>query len=177
MQRLHPRAVWLFLIGHIITVMILIVFLIIVILFILLFASPEGGAFIYENTIIKAGGLAPFMKSIYKWRLGFIILVIILGYIYAKLQYKFYKYELTEKSFRVEQGVIWKKYVSLPYEKIQNVDIGRGITARILGLSNIQVHTAGYGAGGGEASVPGLLPQRAEELREELIRRVKTAKQ
>ena len=102
-------------------------------------------------------------------------------YIWARLAYRFYKYELREEGFRKEHGVIYKRYVTIPYDRIQNVDILRGIWARILGLSDLQIQTAGisgvgpYGAAT-EGRLPGLSFEEAERLRDELIRRAKNSK-
>lgn len=100
----------------------------------------------------------------------------------AHYAYKFYKYELREDGFRKEHGVIWKKYVHIPYERIQNVDIYRGILARLLGLSDLQIQTAGmssvtgsYGAGS-EGRLLGVTKEEAERLRDELIRRARGSK-
>ena len=97
-------------------------------------------------------------------------------YLWAKLTYIHYKYELRHDCFRKEHGVIAKKYVSIPYDRVQNVDIYRGIIARILNLSDLHIQTAGgittssYG-GYSEGRLPGLLPEEAERLRDELIKR------
>ncbi len=107
------------------------------------------------------------------------IILIIFDYIWAKLSYHFYRYELAEDAYKSERGVIWKRYVSIPYSRIQNVDIYRGLLARLLGLSDIQVQTAGYGAPNAissEGRLPGLSKEEAEKIRDELIRRVKEAK-
>lgn len=110
-------------------------------------------------------------------------IVLILNFIWAKLTYKYYRYELREDGFRKEHGVIWKKYVTIPYERIQNVDIYRGLLARIFGLSDLNIQTAGmsttvgsYG-GGAEGRLPGLSPEVAEKLRDELIKRARGTKQ
>ena len=49
-----------------------------------------------------------------------------ISYIWARLSYKNYRYRLTDLALEKELGVISKKYVSIPYDKIQNVDIYRG---------------------------------------------------
>jgi len=121
------------------------------------------------------------------WIIIFCIIWIFGSYFWAKLSYNVYKFELAEDAFKKEYGVIWKKYVSIPYERIQNVNIQRGIIARILGLSELMIQTAGYAgvAGGGiytlggrepEGYLPGLSKERAEQLREELIKRAKGTK-
>ena len=111
-----------------------------------------------------------------------LLILILLLYVWARLSYKFYLYELTEDGFKKELGVIYKKYVTIPYERIQNVDIYRGILARILGLSDLNIQTAGASAqvtrhgvfgAGAEGRLPGLLHEDAEKLRDELIKRAK----
>ena len=107
-------------------------------------------------------------------------ILLIIYFIWAKLTYNSYRYELTDIGFKKESGVIYKKYVTIPYDRIQNVDIYRGILARILGLSDLQIQTAGssaivsrYGTGGmnAEGVLPGISREVAEQLRDELIQR------
>lgn len=120
------------------------------------------------------------------WLVLFLILYVIFCYIWARLSYRFYRYELIENGFRKEKGVIWKKYTTIPYDRIQNVDIYRGVLARILGLSDLNIQTAGmsasisrYGIVGGaeaEGRLPGLSRETAEQLRDELIRRARQSR-
>lgn len=106
-----------------------------------------------------------------------ITLSLILSYTWAYLSYKFYKYELAKDGFKKELGVIYKKYVTIPYDRIQNVDIYRGILARLLGISDIQIQTAGMsGIALSEGRLPGLSKRDAEELRDQLIHRVSNSK-
>ena len=44
---------------------------------------------------------------------------------------------------KLEKGVIYKVYTNIPYERIQNIDIYRGIIARLCGFSAVSVQTAG----------------------------------
>ena len=107
-----------------------------------------------------------------------IILCSAFAYFWAELTYQNWKYELAEEGFKKESGVIWKKYVTIPYDRIQNVDIYRGLISRVIGLSDLQVQTAGfssmgqYGAGA-EGRLPGLSATQAEEIRDQLILRAK----
>lgn len=106
-----------------------------------------------------------------------LLLVLIIGWVWARLSYRFYKYELREDGFRKESGIIWKKYTTIPYGRIQNVEIYRGLIARILGLSDLHIQTAGgvaqsrYGAFS-EGRLPGLSRADAEKMRDELVNRV-----
>ncbi len=168
MKQLHPRAVWLFFIS-----LLLRWFFVFLLLGIwLIGALPE-----FNEDAWIMGYLGSFLI------IEFILIVLL--YVWAKLSYRFYRYELTENGFRKELGVITKKYVTIPYDRIQNVDIYRGILARMLGLSDLNIQTAGasaqvsrYGMFG--ASAEGRLPaisfEEAEQLRDELIRRAKQTK-
>ncbi len=118
---------------------------------------------------------------------GLILVVIIIYlafcYLWAKLSYHFYKYELTDNGFRKESGILYKKYVTIPYDRIQNIDINRGILAQLLGLSSLNIQTAGSSAVmarnsimfgmGAEGQLPGLSKEIAILVRDELIERTK----
>lgn len=161
MNQLHPRAVWLFFASSLLRLFI--VFIVLALQSILFFSEIEN-----ETTVIAYIGLF----------LAVMVFLIVVLFIWAKLSYRFYKYELTDDGFRKELGVIYKKYVTIPYDRIQNVDIYRGILARILGLSDLNIQTAGSSAqvSRGEGRLPGLSCEDAEKLRDELIHRAKQSK-
>ncbi|MEK7158017.1 MAG: PH domain-containing protein [Patescibacteria group bacterium] len=121
-----------------------------------------------------------FSLDALNWLWLVIPVFLVFCFVWAKLTYRFYRYELTDAGFRKELGVIYKKYVTIPYDRIQNVDIYRGILARILGLSDLNIQTAGasatmnrYGAMGAEGRLPALSKETAEQLRDELIQRAR----
>lgn len=169
-QQLDPRAVWVFFISFILRWFV----------FILIF--------IYGIIIILPVFDKTFGASLFGFLWWFIVIIpafLILAFVWAKLTYHFYRYELTDNGFRKEFGVIWKKYVTIPYDRIQNIDIYRGILARILGLSDLNIQTAGasatvsrYGAVGigAEGRLPALSRETAEQLRDELIQRARRSK-
>jgi len=172
MEKLYFKAVWLFF-WHFFFAGFFIAF------FILAFAYPM---------IMAMAVKAEFNPAFSLLFSSFVVLVIYLVscYVLARLSYRFWGYELTENVIKIEKGIIFKKYISIPYDRIQNVDIYRGFLARILGLSDLQIQTAGYSGGtsgilGGvmssEGRLPGLHPQVAEQLREELTQKVKFTKQ
>ena len=108
----------------------------------------------------------------------FVIAIALFAYIWARLAVHYYRYEFTDIAFKKEFGVIYKMYVSIPYERIQNVDIVRGIVARLLGLSNLVIQTAGIsGSVRAEGFLPGLSKEIAEQHREDLVRKIKSKNQ
>ena len=158
MKQLHPNAVWLFFFNRLI-----------------------GWIFFGGYIAIQLAYMVS-PETLLMWSIVFFIIIMIISFIVAKLTYRFYKYDLTENEYKAERGIIWKRYVSIPYERIQNVDIYRGVMDRVLGLSDLQIHTAGYGAAGGrkrgsEGRLPGLDRQDAETIREELVKRARGIKQ
>ena len=105
----------------------------------------------------------------------FYLLFVLLSWIIAKYSYHFYKYELGKEALKIEKGIIWKKYINIPYSKIQNVDISRGIWDRVLNLSTVHVQTAGFSYPSPllqEGKIPGLSVQTAKDIQEDLTQRV-----
>jgi|SRR3989344_9017594 len=159
MNKLDPKSVWLFFFGSLTK---LLVFVVVIGIWTSSFSTTLS-----ESGIINLGGLGIVWISV-------IIFGLVFAYVWARLSYHFYHYELTENGFRKESGVIWKSYVTIPYDRIQNVDIFRGPLARILGLSDIQIQTAGMSSVGtkfAEGRLPGLFLTDAENLRNELVQR------
>jgi len=167
MEKLNPKAFWIFFFRFLFRGLFLVIFL----------------AIWLASFLTQFGGKTTFLW----WLLPFFVLYLIFCWTWAKLTYRFWRYQLTEAAFKKEHGVIWKKYVSIPYERIQNIDIRRGILDRVLGLSTLFIQTAGYSATyygrgravgiGAEGYLPGLDRNVAEQLREELIKRAKGNKQ
>src|SRR3989344_881688 len=110
-----------------------------------------------------------------------IIFVLIVGEIYARMAYNRYLYDITHDGVKIEHGIIWKKYTSVPYERVQNVDIRRGILARIIGFSTLDIETAGSSGMMyyrrrrhymSEGHIPAVGIDEAEELREFVLGKI-----
>jgi putative membrane protein len=146
--------------------------------------DPKAVWLFFISYVLRALILIIFLiiyGTILIWVIALAFLV--LCFVWTKLTYRFYRYELTDMGFRKKFGVIYKKYVTIPYDRIQNVDIYRGIIARILGLSDLNIQTAGGGGRGygifgasAERRLPSLSRETAEQLREELIQRTRQSK-
>lgn len=165
MKHLAPKARWLFFVQPIIA------FTILYALFGLYFGIGIAAI------LFRDSGTGSVITVAIGVNVIIYILIILASLFWSKLAYNNYKYEMREDGFRKESGVVWKKYVTVPYERIQNVDIYRGIMARILGLSDLHIQTAGnsvvsgrFGKGS-EGRLPGLSIQDAETLRDELVKR------
>jgi membrane protein YdbS with pleckstrin-like domain len=75
-------------------------------------------------------------------------------------------YQLREDDLLFTRGIMWKRFVAVPYGRMQLVDINRGPIARSMGLSELKFVTAAASAG---VTIPGLLAADAETLRDHLV--------
>jgi len=83
------------------------------------------------------------------------------------LSYRKWSYAIRAKDVLIESGVIWRVRRSIPRLRVQHVDIKSGPLDRWMGVVQVDLHTAG--SLGAVASIPGLAPAAAEELREALV--------
>jgi membrane protein YdbS with pleckstrin-like domain len=75
-------------------------------------------------------------------------------------------YQLREDDLLFRRGIMWQRFVAVPYGRMQLVDINRGPIARWLGLSELKFVTAAAAAG---VTIPGLPESEAESLRDHLV--------
>lgn len=168
MRQLHPKSVWLFFINNIVSTFAALVML-----------GLAGTFFLFQLGSVEQITASLIQSALMIWGvlLAIFILFGIPVYIWSLWSYRLYKYELLDNAFRKEHGVITKIYISIPYDRIQNVDIYRGFFARLLGLSDLHIQTAGVQAVSpgstalSEGQLPGLSKADAEKLRDELIER------
>ncbi|AOE48807.1 PH domain-containing protein [Kangiella sediminilitoris] len=111
-------------------------------------------SFIAENWLI--GSIAA----------GAVVLIFLMGFIWAKKSYQYTWYWLTDEGLHIQHGVIWRNKTLVPRNRIQHTDVSQGPLQRRYKLSKFIVYTAGTR----DASVPidGLLIETANDLRQEL---------
>jgi putative membrane protein len=83
------------------------------------------------------------------------------------LSFYFFQYRLHQDHIEIRSGVISKKYVNLPFSKIQNVKLEQPIYYRPFGFTCLQLDTAGSAKQ--EASVVALKSDFAEQLKKEIL--------
>lgn len=85
-----------------------------------------------------------------------------------KLDYRHYRYEVVEQGLYVARGWLWRRHQVVPHARVQTVETTVGPLMRAFGLVSVEVTTASAGGG---TSIPGLSPQVADNLVEELALR------
>jgi len=161
-KSLHPGAIWIFRLNCYFGLGLL--------SFLLIFVLPT-------MLLAKAGAVSLVWVPVIVFLICFIVIVIPLSEIYARMAYKRWFYEFTNDSLKIEKGIVWKKYVTIPYERIQNVDIHRGVIARIYGFSTVIIQTAGYsGVPMPEGNIPAVDVKEAERIKNFLINKISKRK-
>jgi membrane protein YdbS with pleckstrin-like domain len=75
-------------------------------------------------------------------------------------------YQLRDDDLLFRRGLLFQRFVAVPYGRMQLVDINRGPLARAVGLSELKFVTAAAATG---VVIPGLPEAEAEELRDRLV--------
>lgn len=156
-HNLHPGAMWLFRLYNYPKIIIPALFFI-----------------FFISSLIKLGSVVSATLFV----VFSILIFIIIAEVYIRMYYNRWIYEFTTTNLKLERGVIWKKYSNIPYERVQNVDIHRGILARIFGFSSVMIQTAGYSGFGGrrgihtEGYIPAVDVKLAEKIRDYLMKKI-----
>ena len=90
----------------------------------------------------------------------------LVGGVHALARYRVWGFDVEDDGLYLERGVITRVVTSVPFVRVQHVDTQRGPVERMVGLASVVVYTAG--SRGADVTIPGLRPERAEQLREQL---------
>lgn len=71
--------------------------------------------------------------------------ILIIAFLYQIALRKSYHYYITNERIIFEGGILLKKIKSVPYHKVTDVSIFQNIIERALGISTVNIHTAGTG--------------------------------
>jgi putative membrane protein len=63
--------------------------------------------------------------------------------LFAFVSFKVYRYRLTDDNIEIRSGIFSKKYLNLPFSRVQNVKIEQPIYYRLTGHACLQLDTAG----------------------------------
>lgn len=99
--------------------------------------------------------------------------------IWVELRYRNYTYYLTDMGIIIKKGVLRHERISIPFYRVQNVNVSRSIFERVLGLATIKIETAGTNPGEAEGVIPGVANYRkvVEEILEMIEHKRHTSQQ
>jgi membrane protein YdbS with pleckstrin-like domain len=94
-----------------------------------------------------------------------VLALLVSALVTPRLRYEHYRYEVMELGLYVARGWLWRRWQIVPHARVQTVDTSAGPLLRTFGLVAIAVTTA---SAAGSTSIPGLRPEVADALVEEL---------
>lgn len=90
-------------------------------------------------------------------------LVFVLSLVFADLSFKSRQYGLRDKDITYSKGVLVHSVTTLPFNRIQHVEISRTFLARKFGLATLHLYSAGQS--GSDLSIKGLPFEVAQSLK------------
>lgn len=75
---------------------------------------------------------------------GFFLAIVFLVF-WLPAYFKLLEYAIEDEAVRGKRGVFWRRYVTVPYTKITNVDVSQGPVQRMYKIGTVHVQTAGAG--------------------------------
>jgi putative membrane protein len=90
------------------------------------------------------------------------------------LYWRRFSFRVGSNEIRIDSGIVSRNHRSIPFDRVQDVDISQGPLARLLGLAAVKFETGGASGVGEEAVLHAVTLQRAEEIRT-LVRSYRTA--
>ncbi|WP_113663129.1 PH domain-containing protein [Pedobacter nanyangensis] len=97
--------------------------------------------------------------------IALVVLALVYGYLYY-LKFTFYLNPLKQE-FVIEKGIFSRKHLTIPVEKIQQVNINQGFLQKLIGVYQLQIDTAG--ADSKEVDIRAISGEIAQALRQHLL--------
>ena len=123
---------------------------------------------VFALVVVGAGSAVAYFTG-WAW-LWFVVAAIAVAFIIALAltprRVRSIGYQLRDDDVLFRRGILYQRFVAVPYGRMQLVDINRGPLDRALGLSELKFVTAAAATG---VVTPGLAEADAEELRDRLV--------
>lgn len=115
-----------------------------------------------------AGGMAAFGAITSRFELSRVLILALIGTLVAAgiafLAWWRFRYGVGSREIVIESGILRRQRRVIPYERVQDVAIERGLVARLTGTAKVRIETGGAAADEGELASISLA--EAERLRD-----------
>jgi len=109
--------------------------------------------------------------KIWMFVFSLVALIVVLYIIWIFLFYKSFWYSLDKEGIRIHKGIITISDMLIPYNKIRNVNVTRGLFQRFFNIGSITIELIGYTeADIVESDIPGI--KNAEEIAKKLLKKI-----
>lgn len=118
-------------------------------------------------TLVATSIPAMLTGSVWLWAIpGSLAIIFIIAIAFTPRRVLTIGYQLREDDLLFRRGLMFQRFVAVPYGRMQLIDINRGPLDRAVGLSELKFVTAVAASG---VVIPGLPEADAEELRDKLV--------
>jgi len=126
------------------------------------------GTLIFGIVAVAGASIPAFVSgNVYLWAIpASLAIIFIITLALTPRRVRAMGYQLRSDDLLFRKGLMFQRFVSVPYGRMQLVDINRGPLARAVGLSELKFVTAAAATG---IVIPGLREADAEELRDKLV--------
>jgi putative membrane protein len=108
---------------------------------------------------------------------GIFLTILIGSLLWNLMEWRFFRYALTPSRLLVRSGWVSRQERSVPYQRIQSVDVVETPSYRLLGLARLRVETAAAGMGEkSEVDIRAVSRDEAMAVREHLLREREAAR-
>ncbi|CAI8173269.1 MAG: Uncharacterised protein [Polaribacter sp. SA4-10] len=104
------------------------------------------------------------LEEVAFWLFLFITILFIYTIFIKIIGFKRRKFLVREKDISYKKGVFYKKITTVPFNRIQHVEIDQGPISRFFNLASLSVFTAGDSSD--DLKVNGLLKDEAQQIKE-----------
>ena len=104
------------------------------------------------------------LEEVTFWLFLFITILFIYTIFIKIIGFKRRKFLVREKDISYKKGVFYKKITTVPFNRIQHVEIDQGPISRFFNLASLSVFTAGDSSD--DLKVNGLLKDEAQQIKE-----------
>jgi membrane protein YdbS with pleckstrin-like domain len=127
-----------------------------------------SGTVVVTIAFVIAASIPAFATHVVQWWIlpAAVLVIMILVIAFIPRRVRAIGFQLREDDLLFRRGLLFQRFVSVPYGRMQLVDITRGPVSRVLGLSDLHFVTAAASSG---VLIPGLPVADAEELRDHLV--------
>ena len=126
------------------------------------------------------GGYAAigYLAATGSWRIALLLLAGIAIFLVAGvfIYWRRFQYRVGANEIRIDSGILNRTHRSIPFDRIQDVDISQGPVARLLGLARVKFETGGSAQDkDDDGALAAIALPRAEALRDQVRARRGTA--
>jgi membrane protein YdbS with pleckstrin-like domain len=125
-------------------------------------------AVVVLSAVVAVGVLAPSVRLAAGVVGAVVVALSVWGWWFAALSVAAWGWVERDQDLVVTRGRLWRRIDVVPYGRMQLVDVTAGPLQRAFGITTVRLHTASPSS---RAHLPGLPPEDASRLREQLTER------